>query len=46
MQLRRAKILFMQDGDSRKGFEYDHVWHMIKDMEKKNEGRHSDFQTS
>ncbi|XP_075494701.1 uncharacterized protein LOC142532268 [Primulina tabacum] len=32
--LNRAKNLFMQDADFSKGFKYDHVWYIMKDMEK------------
>ncbi|XP_073294526.1 uncharacterized protein [Primulina huaijiensis] len=32
--LNRAKDLFMQDADFSKGFKYDGVWYIMKDMEK------------
>ncbi|KAK9096323.1 hypothetical protein Sjap_021820 [Stephania japonica] len=30
----KAKILFMQDAKYKKWFKFDHVWHIMKDIEK------------
>ncbi|KAK9155365.1 hypothetical protein Sjap_002845 [Stephania japonica] len=32
--MRQAKILFMHDAKYKKGFKFDHVWHIMKDIEK------------
>ena len=33
-QLKRAKLLLAEDSLYRRGFKFDHVWHILKDCEK------------